>query len=158
MPGDLLCNLSGDLVSYNLTASSLLPLKEQDTCSNAAIQLGGEGLRTKRYLVDGTGERNLDMLLLQRATAEGMHSETPSQLAKSHVALNVLMKKDMSSAQSDLREFKMSTEIEFATHELKSYGSWAWLIVITAVVIVIVVAVYCRCLVLRKLRATSAIV
>jgi hypothetical protein len=146
--------MSGEMTNRNMSKSAVLSLGKEDYCENSAVLFGPRGLRTKKYVVDTQGERTLDRLLLQRATKEDMHVEGPILTQKAHESLNLRVKQDLASAQSDLEGLIVGTELQFASHEVQSNGLWVLLLFVFAILMIML---FLFCWRLRAARRAATI-
>jgi hypothetical protein len=157
VPGYLNCSLLEERTVLNMSRTAILSLGREDYCENSALSFGPKGLRMKRYVVDTQGDRTLDRLLLQRATAEDLLVEGPVHSKKAHETLNLRVKQDLANAQADLEGLVVDTELQFASHQVQSYGIWVLLLVVFAVIVVMLLLVYWRFRAARRAVAAAGL-
>ena len=155
VPGTVTCTLGGKITPLNLTLPSSLLLTNSDSCANRAMQAGVGLMRTKQYRVDTSEDRVLDALLIQRATSTNSDVETLAHMKKSHEKAALSLKRDLGTAQVELKGLMADTDKQFFFHEMKSYASWAWMLILSIVIMCALMLVCARYRAARRSIVTA---
>jgi hypothetical protein len=155
VPGNVTCTLGGKVTPLDLTLPSSLLLVNSDSCANRAMQAGVGLMRTKQYRVDTSEDRVLDALLIQRATSTNSDVETLAHMKKSHEKAALSLKRDLGTAQVELKGLMADTDKQFFFHEMKSYASWAWMLILSIVIMCALMLVCARYRAARRSIVTA---
>jgi hypothetical protein len=150
--GHMTCTTDKVTTHLNLTAGTTLTMTKDTSCSNTLLTWGLQNIRMTTYLIDTTGEKAIDAMLLKKQVEHpDKELETLQHIHDTHTALNQKLRLDVELANRDLDNFIVATQTKDTFHGT-ALSTMAIVLIVVAIIVLVIVGLVIRQMAIRKIR------